>query len=96
MDIFYFFLRVSVKLPPDCSLRSAAKLSIKKRRTLEEERFEAFPDPADNWMVWDNYEDDVAEVGTQRLRTLTQGTARAFSILLNKLFSQLGGLGASN
>jgi hypothetical protein len=39
-------------------------------------------------MVWDNYEDEVAEVGTQWLRALTQVTARAFCSLLNKLFSQ--------
>jgi hypothetical protein len=52
------------------------------------ERFESFPDPLDNWMVWDNDEDDVAEVDTQRLHALTQVTARVFCTLLNKLFSQ--------
>jgi hypothetical protein len=62
--------------------------AITERSILEEERFEAIPDPLDNWMVWDNVEDDVAEVGTQRLRALTQVTARAFCSLLNKLFSQ--------
>ena len=28
---------------------------------MENERFEAFPDPFDNWMVWDLEEDGLAE-----------------------------------
>jgi len=47
-------------------------------------------------MVWDNYEDDVAEVGTKRLHTLTRATARAFSSLLNKLFFAEGRLDTIN
>jgi hypothetical protein len=59
-----------------------------KRRVLENEndRFETFPDPVDNWMVWDLDEDDFAEVGTRPLHALTEVSARAFCSLLNKLF----------
>lgn len=65
-------------------------LLLRERCDLEDtdERFEPFPDPIDNRMVWDNYEDDIAEVGTKRLHTLTRVTARAFSGFLNKFFSQ--------
>jgi len=73
-------------------------LLLRERCDLEDtdERFEAFPDPLDNWMVWDNYEDDIAEVGTKRLHTLTRVTARAFSSLLNKLFFAEGRLDTIN
>jgi hypothetical protein len=49
-----------------------------------DKRFEAFPDPCDNWMVWDNDEDDFAEVGTQYLTYLPERAARAFCSLLNR------------
>jgi hypothetical protein len=55
---------------------------------LEEKRFETFPDPVDNWVVWDLDEDDFAEVGTRRLHALSEARARAFCSLLNKLFSK--------
>jgi hypothetical protein len=58
---------------------------------LEEEtyqRFEAFPDPFFNWIVWDRNEDDFAEVGTRRLRSLSEANAKAFCSLLNRLFSK--------
>jgi hypothetical protein len=58
-----------------------------KRCDLEEAapRFEVFPDPIDNWIVWDRDESDVAEVGTQRLNSLSEARARAFCSLLNRL-----------
>jgi len=55
---------------------------------VEDERFEVFPDPFDNWIVWDLYEDDLAEVGTKRLHFLSEVSARAFCSLLNKLLSK--------
>lgn len=60
-----------------------------KRRELEEidQRFEAFPDPVNNWIVWDRIEDDYAEVGTHRLRSLSEAQAKAFCFLLNRLLS---------
>ena len=60
-----------------------------KRRELEEidQRFEVFPDPVNNWIVWDRSEDDFAEVGSQRLRSLSEGQAKAFCFLLNRLLS---------
>lgn len=55
---------------------------------FSDDRFEVFPDPADNWIVWDRDEDDFAEVGTQILWSLPQSRAEAFCFLLNKLFSK--------
>jgi len=49
------------------------------------DRFEVFPDPLNNWIVWDLEEDNVAEVGTQSLHYLSEGRARAFCSLLNRL-----------
>ena len=61
-----------------------------KRRRLEQadQRFETFPDPFCNWIVWDRNEDDFAEVGTHRLRSLSEANAKAFCSLLNRLFSR--------
>jgi hypothetical protein len=61
-----------------------------KRRELEEieQRFEAFPDPFNNWIVWDRIEDDFAEVGSRRLRSLSEGQAKGFCFLLNRLLSK--------
>jgi hypothetical protein len=52
-----------------------------------DDRFEAFPDPLNNWIVWDRDRDEFAEVGTQVLSSLTQFQARAFCSLLNRLKS---------
>lgn len=51
---------------------------------FSDERFEAFPDPGDNWIVWDRQEDDFAEVGTYILRSLPRSRALALCFLLNK------------
>ena len=61
-----------------------------KMKVLEssDDRFEAFPDPLNNWIVWDRDQDDFAEVRTQVLSSLTQSQARAFCSLLNILFSK--------
>ena len=45
-----------------------------------DDRFEAFPDPLNNWIVWDRDEDDFAEVGTQILSSLPE--SRRASVLL--------------
>ena len=50
-------------------------------------RFETFPDLTNNWIVWDRNEDDFAEVGTCRLYSLSETSAKAFCSLLNRLFS---------
>lgn len=54
-----------------------------------DQRFEAFPDPCDNWIVWDNDEDHFAELGTQRLTSLSESTARSFCSLLNRLLPRI-------
>jgi hypothetical protein len=55
---------------------------------FSDDRFEAFPDPVDNWIVWDREENAFAEVGTHTLWSLSQSRAEAFCFLLNKLFSK--------
>jgi len=59
-----------------------------------QERFEVFPDPLNNWIVWDLDEDGVAEVGSQLLQSLSEVNARAFCVLLNRLFVKAGYLSA--
>lgn len=39
------------------------------------DRFEIFPDPLDNWIVWDREKDDIAEAGNQTLQFLTESQA---------------------
>jgi len=63
-------------------LRSKTGLALQ----FSDDRFEVFPDPVDNWIVWDRDEDDFAEVGTHILWSLSQSRAEAFCFLLNKLF----------
>jgi hypothetical protein len=57
-------LKHNAKLLPILSTTNAAKHPRYKRRRLEEtdQRFETFPDPFHNWIVWDRNEDDFAEV----------------------------------
>jgi hypothetical protein len=52
-----------------------------------DQRFEVFPDPINNWIVWDRIEDDFAEVGRHLLRSTSEKRAKAFCSLLNRLFS---------
>jgi hypothetical protein len=61
-----------------------------KMKALEssDDRFEAFPDLSNNWIVWDRDQDDFAEVGTLILGSLPESRARAFCSLLNRLFSK--------
>jgi hypothetical protein len=54
-----------------------------------EERFEAFPDPLNNWIVWDRDEDCVAEANNQFLQFLTESKARELCSLLNRLISKV-------
>lgn len=64
-----------------------AQAPTAKRRDLEEtdERFEAFQDLADTWVVWDCNEGDFAKVGTCHLCSLDEARAKAFCSLLNRL-----------
>ena len=57
--------------------------------TLIPPRFEIFLDPLNNWTVWDNQEDDFAEVGTRYLFSLPEREATAFCFLLNMLLDSL-------
>jgi hypothetical protein len=41
-----------------------------------EDRFEVFPDPLNNWIVWDRQKDAVAETGNQVLEFLSKDRAR--------------------
>lgn len=50
-----------------------------------EPRFEAFPDPWNNWIIWDLEENSVAEIGGYPLQYLSEARARAFCSLLNRL-----------
>lgn len=52
------------------------------------ERFEAFPDPMNNWVVWDRKEQYFAEVGTRYLQSLPEERAKAFCKMLNILLSK--------
>jgi hypothetical protein len=54
-----------------------------------EERFEVFPDPLNNWIVWDREEDCVAEANNQLLQFLSEGNARELCSLLNRLISKM-------
>jgi hypothetical protein len=68
---------------------SSQRPAIKKRRPLAplDVRFEAFADPLNAWVVWDNKEEFFAEVGSKYLHFLTETEARAFCTLLNMLLS---------
>jgi hypothetical protein len=79
----------------DCRLAryvSSQRPKIKKRRPLAplDVRFEAFADPLNTWVVWDNKEEFFAEVGSKYLRFLTETEAKAFCTLLNILLSDPG------
>ncbi|WP_458761051.1 hypothetical protein ACSVBT_09860 [Afipia sp. TerB] len=50
-----------------------------------DQRFECFPDPLNNWMVWDIIDDDVARIGNERLIDLPEDKAQAACALLNDL-----------
>jgi len=54
---------------------------------FSEKRFEAFPDPLNNWVVWDRDESDFAEFEGDFLRCLPQFQAQALCSLLNQLLS---------
>ena len=72
---------------------SSQRPTLKKRRLLaplDEERFEAFPDPLNTWVVWDNKEEFFAEFGSRYLRFLTEAEAKEFCTLLNMLLSDPG------
>jgi len=77
-------------MPNSCqfySLSFIASTRSKRGALLEvtDQRFEAFPDPCGNWIVWDNDEDNFAEVGTRYLTSLSESSARSFCSLLNRL-----------
>lgn len=53
-------------------------------------RFETFPDPIDNWMVWDRERDDIAMLGDEHLLFSTETEARVTCDLLNRVVSKRG------
>lgn len=48
-------------------------------------QFEAFPDPCDNWIVWDLKRDDFAMLGAVPATCLSKEDAIAACALLNKI-----------
>jgi hypothetical protein len=48
-------------------------------------QFEAFPDPLDNWIVWDLERDDFAMLGSIPANYLSQDDAIAACKLLNRI-----------
>ena len=50
-----------------------------------EERFEVFPDPFNNWIVWGLDEDEIAEANNEPLQFLSESKAREICALLNRL-----------
>jgi hypothetical protein len=54
-----------------------------------ENRFETFPDPFNNWVVWDRKKNSVAEVGSQILRFLSEARARELCGVLNRQWPAL-------
>lgn len=54
-----------------------------------DDRFECFPDPLDNWMVWDVIQDDIARIGNEQLINLSETNARAACDLLNDLADRM-------
>jgi hypothetical protein len=49
-----------------------------------ENRFETFPDPFNNYIVWDLKKDKVAKVGSQILTFLSEARARELCAVLNR------------
>lgn len=49
-----------------------------------ENRFETFPDPFNNWIVWDLKKDKVAKVGSQIPTFLSEARARELCAVLNR------------
>ena len=62
-----------------------ANVNDKKKRQAQM-RFEVFPDPMNNWVVWDTKKQYFAEVGTRYLLSLPEQRAKAFCTMLNILF----------
>jgi len=62
-----------------------AHVNDKKKRQAQM-RFEVFPDPMNNWVVWDTKKQYFAEVGTRYLLSLPEQRAKAFCTMLNILF----------
>jgi hypothetical protein len=54
-----------------------------------ENRFETFPDPFNNWVVWDRKKNSVAEVGSQILQFLSEARARELCGVLNRQWPAL-------
>jgi hypothetical protein len=48
-------------------------------------QFEAFPDPCDNWIVWDLKRDDFAVLGSVPASCLSKEDAIAACALLNRI-----------
>ncbi len=48
-------------------------------------QFEAFPDPCDNWIVWDLKRDDFAMLGAVPASSLSKEDAIAACAFLNRI-----------
>jgi hypothetical protein len=51
---------------------------------MMEDRFEVFPDPLNNWIVWTRRKMPFAETGNQVLKFLSEEHAREFCLALNE------------
>jgi hypothetical protein len=49
-----------------------------------ENRFEVFPDPSNNWIVWDKHKDTIAQADNQVLQFLSEDRARELCAALNR------------
>jgi hypothetical protein len=82
-------------VPAPLSPRFANRIRLASTRkagsTLNDinQRFEAFPDPIGNWMVWDCQNDDFAMIGTQRMWMLTEQRAKSACVTLNALLGSI-------
>jgi hypothetical protein len=57
--------------------------------TQVDNRFEIFPDPFNNWIVWDLEKDDIAEADNQTLQFLSEARARELCAILNRQESKI-------
>ncbi|MDQ8732183.1 hypothetical protein [Bradyrhizobium sp. LHD-71] len=50
-------------------------------------RFEAFPDPLDNWLIWDLHDSHFALLGERLAVGLSEQEANSICVLLNYVSS---------
>jgi hypothetical protein len=80
---------LSAQMRPSLSIVLCCTSPAKEEEAVMEAvttaRYETFPDPFDNWIVWDCERDDVATLGSEYLLSLTEADASAACNLMNGL-----------